>query len=287
MSRTAPRISSSLSCLLALCAAACGGTDPIADDVDATGEAPHLSSTGGSATSSAQAKGVAGLFVQEDPTLDTAKTDVQNAQSVQSQVQAALAANCPTGTISLSGTTVTVAFGSNCTVPNLGAITGSVTAAVSKPAAGNVQVVFTFNTVTVSSRTLTGTFTVSTSNGTTFTGSCSLTSGATKLVMPSLTLTLDAGGKGVTLGGSGTVTSSSATTAVTFNAVHHLFGACYADGGSITLAKTTVTKLGKPTTVNETVTFTSTTPTTGQASIQIGTAPATTTKLPAYGTCGA
>jgi hypothetical protein len=268
---------------------ACGGADPSSadDTVDLSTESSHLETTGASATSAAHAKGVAELFVQEDPTIDPTLSAADNAARVQAQALGSLRTYCPNATVTLANTTVTVDFGANCTLPSIGTIAGVVSAQVSEPAAHTVQILFTFTGLSVNARTLDGTLSVSTTNGTSYTGAAHLTSQGGTADFPAITLALDTDGKGVTLSGGGTVSSSSASTQVSFASVHHSFGACYADAGSITLAKTTVTKRGKSVTVTETVTFLATTPATGQVEVQIGTGTPATVQLPAYGRCGA
>jgi hypothetical protein len=270
---------------------ACGKADTTTDDpvVDVVTEAQALSDQGGQSTSAAQAKGITELFVQEDPTLDVTQTAQQNAANVEAQVKTTVQTACPGATITLDSATatVTVNFGSACTLPNLGTVSGTVTATVTQPVTHSIQVAFTFTSLTVNGRSLTGTFTAKTANDSTFTVDASLTSGSKSLTLTAATLTLDADHKGLKIDGSGTVNTGTGPQAVSFAGVHHAFSGCYADAGSMTLSKSTTTKLGKAATVTETITFSSSTPTTGQVTVQVGTAAATTTTLPSYGHCGA
>jgi hypothetical protein len=278
-----------LSLLLAATLAACG-TSGTTDTVDPTSEAPVGGHTAASATTATSAKGVSELFVQEDPTLDVTASAAQNAQDVQTQVQGKLSTSCPGASVQLDAATatVTVDFGSSCTLPNLGAVSGSVSAAISKPGARQVQVAFTFSALQVNGLDVAGTLTASTSDDASFTVNSNLTGNADTLVLNGATFTLDSGGGGATLSGSATLTTATMPTPETlkFNAVHHTFGACYADSGSIAITKTATTRGGHSIGVTETVTFSSTTPTTGQAELSVGSAAPIPITLPTHGACG-
>lgn len=279
-----PRSLSSMTLALLLFTA-CGGEED--DDLtpDPAEEAPVLSQAAGLSSSAAHAKAVTELFVEEDPTIDPSKDEAANAASVKARAMTAV--SCPGASVSLdqASNTVTVDFGTACLLPNLGTVSGQVSATVSKPAAMTVRVSFYFTNLSVNGRALTGTLVVTTSNGTTYSATANLSSGGKTLVLDSATFTLDSGGKGVTISGTGTVDSGAGAQAVTFNSVHHLFDGCYADSGTIVLSKTVTGRSGKTATVSETITFSSTTPSTGQVQIQIGTTSPATTTLPAYGTC--
>jgi hypothetical protein len=70
----------------------------------------------------------------------------------------------------------------------------------------------------------------------------------------------------------------------TATGLHHTFGACYADAGTLSFENTVATKRDASVTVTETLTFASTTPSTGQAQATIDGVTSTVT-LPTYGTC--
>jgi hypothetical protein len=67
-------------------------------------------------------------------------------------------------------------------------------------------------------------------------------------------------------------------------AVHHSFGGCYADAGSMVEMKTVRSLRNNLVMVSEGITFDTNTPSTGMATINIGDTMKTTT-LPPYGNC--
>lgn len=282
----------SLALLLATGLTACGTTDGTTDGgieedtVDVVSEGQKLSVSGGESTSATHAKSVAHLFVDDDPTLDVSKSASDNAAAIQQRLATTVQAVCPGATVTRTGDTVTVNFGTACVIDPIGTVSGAASVTVTKPTTGTVKVAFTFTAMQVNGRPLDGTFTATTSNNTSFTATCDLTSGSKHLVLTTLTLVLDADGKGVKLDGAGTVDQGEGPKELTLVAVHHRFGQCFADGGVITQSKTTTGRSGRTTTSTQKLTFDAQTPTTGLVTVQIGSAPATQVKLPGYGRCG-
>jgi hypothetical protein len=260
------------------------GPDISPDDVDLPGEAANAADRGSSTTAATQAKATTELFVHEDPTLDTAKTAAQNAQAVADQVKASVSACASAAVTHTSGdVAVAVSFGSDCSIQGV-TFSGDVSASVST-AGGGVTVAFTFTNLVVNGNTLNGTASEATKDGTTFTSNIALTVGAAKVTYKGA-LKLDAGLTSVTIDGTGTYQNGSGpSSAFTSTGVHHVFSACYADAGTLTFTQPTTTKTGKTVNLQNSVTFSSTTPSTGQASVKIGSAAATTVTLPPYGSC--
>jgi len=263
--------------------------DEDASDIDVPAAASDTATRGTSTTSLADAKAVSELFVQEDPTINPANTAGQNADAIAAQLTSKLAGDggtCAGGQIShvTGGITVSVAFGTGCSIPSLGlTLSGSASATVTK-AAGSVNIAFTFTNLDVNGLTLDGAASESTADGTTFTSRIDVTESTHHVVFDG-TATLDANAAGVTLTGGGTYQDGIAPS-VTYEAasVHHTFGACYADAGTLSFVSTLVSKRDATVSVEETLTFSSTTPSTGQAVVVIDGVSSTET-LPTYGSC--
>jgi hypothetical protein len=272
---------SSLLALLLLSACSSSSSTPADADagVDVPAETTDTASRADVDTTATSAKSVTELFVQEDPTINVSSTIGQNADAVATQVKTATA-GCTSATITHTAGTpdVTVSFGTSCVI-NGNTLSGSASAAVSG-GSGTITVAFTFTSLVVNSVSVNGTAKVTTTNGTTYASALDLTT--TKMHMTfNGTLAADASGKAITMNGSGTylATGSTSTLAFTTAGLHHTIGACYADAGTLSFSKPS----GRAT-VTETITFSSTTPSTGQAQVTVGGKTSTTT-LPAYGTC--
>jgi hypothetical protein len=82
-----------------------------------------------------------------------------------------------------------------------------------------------------------------------------------------------------------TILACAPSNSYTATGVHHTFSGCYADAGTVAISMETATKSGKTVTVLETLTFLSTTPSTGAVTVKIGSAADSTAVLPAHGTC--
>lgn len=175
-------------------------------------------------------------------------------------------------------TTVSVNFGTGCTVPHIGTVSGSAAATIGK-LAGTIRVSLAFTNLAVNGLAIDGTLSLATTDATTFTAEADLSSGANHVTFTGSAI-VDANLSGVTLSGTGTFQ------AVTFHAtgIHHGFGTCYADAGSLSMAKNTTSKRGTLVALDETVAFSTTTPATGQVIVTINGQTSTTT-LATYGTC--
>jgi hypothetical protein len=211
------------------------------------------------------------LAAGEEP-LDPTMTADGNAVIIQGNAAVALG-TC--GTASLAGTTVTVAFAAGgCTLPSGITATGSISLSASV-AAGTVTVDVSFDAVRIGTYAIDGTASLSTSNGTSYSVMLDLTS------------------EGRTIAGDLTVTASLAALTISGNLTTQRAGGpermltiagltwnrgdCYPSAGTITVG------VGA---LEQTVTFTRTTASTGEVTITFGRA-STTETLPAYGSCPA
>ena len=279
-----------LALLSALSLIGCGGlrdssSADLGDDVDYAAESADTVGHGQAPDSLSTSKALASLFVLEDPTLDPSRTPGQNADAVAQQLTSAvMIASCANATIThtTGSLMVSVDFGSGCTLPGIGAISGSASATIAK-LAGTITVALTLTNITVNGNAVSGTVTLATSDGTTFNFMMSVSTARQQVTFKGGAV-LDAGGKGVTLDGSGTSQMGAAMLAYTMTGVHHEFAACYADAGTMTVMKTTHNKRDLAVTLQETITFSTTTPSTGAVTVTIDgvSTPAT---LPAIGTC--
>jgi hypothetical protein len=227
---------------------------------------------GGSATSITHAKAISELFVSEDPTLTLSATAAQNAASVHAQVQASVSSVCPGATIGfdVNNLMVSVDFGDSCTLPQVGTVSGQVTAQLIQPTAGAIGVAFVFTSLTVNDRTLDGTYSISTSDAVSFTVDCALTSSDITLTLSAVDLVLDDDLHGLTLTGPGTVDGPVVGTIdLNFTGVHQGFSVCYPDGGNIGFSKNVLTVAGNSIYTNESITFGSSTPSDGQVQIEV------------------
>jgi hypothetical protein len=265
------------------------GPDADPDDIDIPVATSDTATRGTAPTSISDTKSVRELFVQEDPTIDPTKTAAQNADAIVAQLQSVLGGDgggCAGAQIThaTGSVVVSVSFGAGCTVPSLGlTVAGSASASVSV-AAGTATIAFTFTNLAVNGRTINGTASESTNNGTTYASQINVTDGAQDITFDG-TEVPDSSNQGMTLSGTGTYQDGSAA-ALDFTAagVHLTFGACYADAGTLSFQQTVRNKRDAAVSVTETITFESTTPTTGQAEVTVEGQTSTTT-LPAYGSC--
>jgi hypothetical protein len=269
--------------LLALAAALAGchgASAPPDDPVDLVAAATAAQQPAGQTDVIASAKQVAELFVAEDPTIDPTQTAGRNGDLVAARLTARTA-GCAQAMISHTAgdPTVTVDFGMGCTFGPL-TVSGQVAATLSKVGSA-IQVAFTFTGFQVNQLDLTGTLTASTSDGANFGYSGALTSSSTAWMF---TGTIAVDPSGFTIDGMNTTSGESGMIVYTLDQVHHTNGACYADAGKITFMTDAMTVSGKSVTVGEVVTFDAQTPSTGQATLVIGSS-STMVTLPAYGTC--
>jgi hypothetical protein len=258
-----------------------GGAEDLAgaDEIDAVREARDAADRGTDPTTLAAAKGVTELFVAEDPTIDPAATPEVNADNVFNNLKSSTVP-CAGAMIAHAAntTTVSVDFGAGCSLP-VGTLGGKASATLSKMAA-TTTVAFTFTQLTVNGYTFSGTLSASTTTGTSYTLAADLSQGTNHVTFNG-TATLDMTLKGVTLDGTGT---SGTNNAITLSGVHHLFGGCYADKGTITLVTTTRSIGGKSIMVTKKLVFDATTPKTGKVTVTIN-GVMSMLSLPAYGAC--
>ena len=213
-----------------------------------------------------------------DPTIDPGLTDIQNAQAIQARISASLGpmdGGIGCGTATRSSATVTVGFAPppGCILASGVKVSGTVAAAVTKSGT-TMTILLTFTSLAVNGQELAGTASFVTSSGSAFTVNANLMSGSTTFSATGLTIT--GGSTSITINGSASTTQAGATTTLSFGAVTWQKGQCYPSSGTLKIQKGLVT---------ETVTFLSTTPTTGQATMMVG-PKKVTVKLPAYDTCG-
>lgn len=263
------------SCLLGL-TLACGTADDEDDALagtQAAGRSSHTSAlTAATTAAPMSASGV----------VDTSKGAEQNADAIAAQLSSKLS-GCASGMVSHGMGTVTVSanFGSGCTVAGYGTVSGAFQLTVSKDT--SLRLAFVFSSFAVNGVTVNGSLSTATSDGKTYDLATDLVvqSGALK---GSGTATLDTGGKGISMTGTGTISANGAEIPYNAAGLHHLFGSCYGDAGTLTVTETISSRLGGTKTVQTIMTFLSTTPSTGQVNVTV--AGKTTAKtLPAYGSC--
>jgi len=245
--------------------------DGATDDAGLSADEQTTFTMGGhSLAFSQEATTLADSLFDFDPTINPSATPSANATSIGQNIQANLG-TC--GTVTVSGATVSVNFGSppGCTLKTGAVVSGSVSLSVSK-SGGTTSVALTTPGVVVNGEPLDGTASFATSNGSTFTVTLDLTSGTKS---DNSSLTVDGSQGSLTISGSATIVEAGITSSVTFTNVNHVEGECYATAGSMTV-KTGI--------LTETLTFLSTTPMTGLVDVATG-KKATTTTLPAYGDC--
>jgi hypothetical protein len=241
------------------------------DDGMTSDETATFQTSGGSLAVNQEATALANSLFDFDPTVVPTATPSQNATAIGANISSNLGTSC--GTVTVSGTTVTVAFGPppGCTMKNGNVVSGTVDLGVSQSGA-TTTIALTLTDVVSDGESIDGTASFATTNGSTFAVTTSFTS-AGKTDAASLTVTGASGA--YTISGTSTVTEASSTSAMTYTGVTIAEGVCYASAGSMTITEGAV---------SETITFLPTTPMTGQVDVQIGKRPFTTT-LPAYGSC--
>jgi hypothetical protein len=158
-----------------------------------------------------------------------------------------------------------------CTLSDGTVASGTVDLAVSE-SGGTTTVALTLTSVVVDGEALAGTASFATTNGTMFTVTADITSGAST---DSAKLTITGTTDSFTITGNATVTEGSTTTVLDFSDLTITIGECYASGGSVE-----VTKSG----ISESLTFNAQTPETGKVSLTVGKHTSTMT-LPPYGSC--
>ncbi len=279
--------------LIAVALVACSGDDGPPADLDYQLEGQHAARVAGFAADTLSSmKALSQAFIDEDPTVDPARSAGENADAIAARIKAATASTCAGATVThdAGSPSVTVTFPSTgCTLSGV-AVAGTVVVKVDGGAGTPVQVTLQLKALSVDGTTLNGYVMETTSDGTSYKSSVIVTSDALQVSYDGAA-TLDAGAKGVTLSGGGKVKEldSSQVTQVTLSAVHKTFGACWLDGGSLTLTKSSTLTAGnktKPVSITKTVSFDAKTPTSGMATVTV----LSTTKpfpLPSYGSCQA
>ena len=241
-----------------------GGDQATPDEADAA------NAGGDSSSSLGQLLSVADAIFSFDPTIDPTKSAAQNAAAIQANATAALA-GC--GTVTLNGTTITVSFGSppGCKLESGVAVSGTVIVGVST-AGSTVTLSLTLQNLVAGGKSIAGTASFATTNGTTFALTANLTSGT---ATDTVSLTVTGSTSAFTIDGTSTAIQGTSTTSYTFKGVVWQPGQCYPQAGSIQVVK------GK---TSITLTFSSSTPATGQITVTAGKR-SYPQKLPAYGTC--
>jgi hypothetical protein len=260
-----------LSLAFSILVAGCASDDAATSDATDTSEDTAAIAHGGdTSTATQQALVATDSVVNFDPTLDAAKTAEQNAQAVAASATASLN-GC--GTVTPSGTTVTVDFGAapGCTLSSGVTISGTIKAEISK-ANNTVTAKLTLTNLVVEGKSVTGTVSIATSDGKTYAVTTALSS-ASNSITGTLTVV---GAKGsMTVSGTTSAVKDGVTAALKFSSLHYTYGACYPDAGSVTIQR------GKASLV---YTFDANTPTTGTVTTTSG-KQTSTTQLPAYGSC--
>jgi hypothetical protein len=249
-----------------LTVAACGGSSSTSSDTPE--EMDAFQRGGGHATGLQELGQTADALFNFDPTIDVTATAGANAQAIRSHVTQNLS-GC--GMVALSGTSVSVNFGSGCQI-NKNAISGSLTASVSK-SGGTVSVSLVLTNLIVDGKGLDGTATFATTNGSSFEVTANLMIGGERVTAQGLTIS---GNTGMfTMNGAASVISDGITTSLTFNQVAYTSGDCYPSGGALVIMKALIT---------ETITFSPASASSGTVSVTIGRRMSTKT-LPSYGSC--
>lgn len=256
--------------------AACGGADD-SDEALASAQAASR----GTYTSALSASATAAPL-SASGAVDATRTAEATADAIAAQLASKISGCAGASVAHGAGTaTLSVNFGSGCSVAGYGTLSGSLQLTVSKTTALNLA--FVFSSFAVNGVTVNGSLGASTSDGKTYalTEDLQVQAGAVK---GSGTAVLDAGGKGLSLTGAGSFTASGVAAPYETAALHHLFGGCYADAGTVTVTETITPRVGGSKTVQTVMAFLATTPSTGQ--VTVTTAGKTATKtLPAYGAC--
>lgn len=250
-----------------------GGDDGggASEDAGLTSDQNEAFSTGGSSLSVNQEMAVlANSLFDFDPTIDAGATPQANASAIGANIKSALD-GC--GTVSVSGASVTVAFGAppGCTLSGGVSISGTVSVAVSQ-SSGTTTIALSLTSVVVDGKSLAGTASFATSSGSTFDVTTNLTSGTTT---DTAQLTITGASGSFTVSGTAHEMQTGGTSTIVFDDVVVVNGECYATSGSMQITKGIV---------SETITFDAQTPTTGIASVTVG-KHTVTQALPAYGSC--
>jgi hypothetical protein len=213
------------------------------------------------------AQSVTTLFVGDDDSALVSATVGAATDTLSANVSTAAGSTCAAASFTHApgGSTLMANFGSGCTLPRLGTVSGEVDiATTSDPTTRALGISFTFTSFVIA--------------GKTYDGGYDLTINGRGNYGVSSTLTVDGSGiayAGTAIVASGGVTLDGTLGSDTVSSVHHTFGACYADSGSVSFVEGSLP---------ETITFDADTPTTGDAELTVG-GKSTTVLLPSYGAC--
>lgn len=245
----------------------CGGA---AADALTSDELDSVRESGASTTSAHQAVVIADSMFDFDPTIDPSATAEANAMAVRDRIRSQLG-TC--GMVSLTNTTVAVSFGAapGCSLVNGVTASGSLSASVSKTGT-TITIALAFTSLVVNGKSLDGTASFATSNGTTFNVTAMLTSGSDTL---NANVTVTGATGSFAMNGTASGSRGGSNTAATFSNVTYRSGDCYPNGGSMAITRGPVSM---------TVTFSAATANSGQVTVTQGRRTSTAT-LPAYGSC--
>jgi hypothetical protein len=261
-----------------------GGTSTGGGDNALSTDETAVTDRGADSQSSLQAVAIAAdsLF-SFDPTIDPTQNAATNADRIFHNIRDNLgstdggfpddAGTTGCGTVSLNATTVSVDFGTGCTLRGGATLSGSASVGVSVTA-GTASLTVTFTQLTVNGKLIDGTATFSTTNGSTFTVSANITAGTTTYTATAFTVTGAPGS--ITLDGTVGVSAGDAATTMVYSGVQWNRGDCYPSAGTVKSTRGLITT---------TLTFTSASATAGKVSVKVGVRTATIC-LPSYGTCG-
>jgi hypothetical protein len=290
--------------------------DDGAPSLTAEAEAADVAAREGDAQTALTAtKGALHGFLDEDPTLDLAKSAAENAQAIVARVEAE-APGCAQITHTAGTPTVSVVF-SSCALASTGVVVSGTVGLTVSAGSGQVGVAFTFTQLSVDGYTIDGTASVTTSDVVHYSLKADLTVSSLGHVTFDGTAAMSGSGMGtlaVTLDGTGTYAGtagaappsdngwSCTTTGTTYavSGLHRMLSACYADGGTATVTRsygcTKTTKKGPLSAAAKTVsviTFSAATATSGQVSVtttntlgDAGTSSTSMATLPSHGSCG-
>jgi hypothetical protein len=211
-----------------------------------------------------------GALFAFDPTINTALDAPTNARAIGAYATDQLA-GCASVTV-LDATVSIMVNGPSCTLPNGTTASGTVTATVSKMGT-TVRVAIAFTNAMIDGRTVSGSVDMVTDNGSVFTASGTVTSGANSLTFNNVQVTGSAGS--FVTDGTVTAVKDGVTSNVVLSQVLYRAGDCYPSGGTARVTRNMVTS---------TITFTAATANSGTVTVMTGRI-TTSKQLPAYGAC--
>ena len=267
--RWRPRSVSFAACLIcAWLVLGCGGGESPADPDGGDGvDMALFRDSAAASTDVTLSLALADSLFDFDPTLDPSMSAEANAALVAAFAEAGLA-GC--GTVLVSGATVTVDYGAGCELSTGVRASGSVSLTFSK-SGSELSVAMTFDMLSVEERTLDGSATFVTSDGSTLAVTSMLASG----VSADLVVVGSVGA--MQIDGTATVVRGGATLMLTFTGVVWRQGDCYPSAGTLGVGSGRLV---------QTVTFSSASASSGVVTVSQGRASREAT-LPPYGDCPA